>query len=279
MTSSIAATTANLTVPDGSLYYEVRGSGPLVAFVGAPMDAGPFQGVAELLADEYTVLTLDPRGHGRSVLNDPDSDSTPELRADDLARLIAAVGAGPAAVFGSSGGAVTCLALAQTHSELVHTVIAHEPPLRELLADRESYRAQTDEMIAAHRAGDAEGAWRKFFAMTGMEIPEPMLTQMLAQMTGPDRSAAEIASDDFFYEHELHPTSGWQPDLEALKTAPARIVIGIGDASAGQFCDKTSRALGAGMGIEPILFPGGHGGFTEDVEAFAKRVREVLREN
>src|SRR5947209_2695604 len=116
MTSTAPVTTGNLTVPDGSLYYEVRGTGPLIALIGTPMDADPFAAVAELLATDHTVLTADPRGHNRTVLNNPDTDSFPELRADDLARLIAHVDAGPAAVFGSSGGAVTTLALAQTHS-------------------------------------------------------------------------------------------------------------------------------------------------------------------
>lgn len=276
MTSTTAVTTGNLTVPDGSLYYEVRGEGPLIALVGSPMDAVPFTPVAELLATDHTVLTLDPRGHNRSLLTDPHTDSTPELRADDLARLLAHVDAGPAAVFGSSGGAITSLALAQTHSPLVHTVIAHEPPLRELLENRETVRTQTEAIFAFHAAGDDRSAWTEFFAMTGLQIPEPIFTQMLDKMTGPDRTPEEKADTDFFFEHELHPTSGWTPDIDALRTTPARLIIGIGDTSAGQFCDRTSRALAKALSIEPILFPGGHGGFTEDVEVFAKRVREVL---
>jgi pimeloyl-ACP methyl ester carboxylesterase len=102
----------------------VRGNGPLVVLVGAPMDASAFAPAADLLAADHTVLTTDPRGINRSVVDDPDQDSTPEMRADDLARLVAHLDAGPAAVFGSSGGAVSALALAQAHPELVHTVIA-----------------------------------------------------------------------------------------------------------------------------------------------------------
>lgn len=45
--------------------------------------------VAALLAADHTVLTTDPRGTGRSQLDDPDQDSTPELRADGLSRLLA----------------------------------------------------------------------------------------------------------------------------------------------------------------------------------------------
>jgi hypothetical protein len=53
------------------------------------------------------VVTHDPRGISGSPLDDPEQDSTPELRADDVAVLLDALGAESADVFGSSGGAVT----------------------------------------------------------------------------------------------------------------------------------------------------------------------------
>lgn len=128
-----------LVVPDAELYYELRGSGPLVVLVGAPMDADAFAPLADLLATGYTVLTLDPRGVSRSALK-PGGTSRPDQRADDLAALIRHVGAGSAVVLGSSGGAVSALALAQYHPDVVRTVIAHEPPLNRLLPDADDLR-------------------------------------------------------------------------------------------------------------------------------------------
>ncbi|WP_405495065.1 alpha/beta fold hydrolase [Nocardia sp. NBC_00511] len=268
------ATSGTVASPDGTLYYEIRGSGPLVALVGAPMDSGPFAPLADLLAPDFTVLTIDPRGHGHSPVTDPDKDSTPELRADDLALVLEHIGKGPAVVLGSSGGAITGLALALSRPDLVPTLIAHEPPLRELLVDRAEFEAQTDEVVAVYESGDTLGAIRKFFVMTGLFMPE----EVLQQMFGGERDQAAIASDDFFYKHELRTTSGWQPSLDGLRATPTQIIIGIGDESADKFCDRTSRALGAELGIEPVLFPGGHGGFMEQPEAFAVRLREVLQE-
>lgn len=272
MTSTASVTSGTVAVPDGTIYYEVRGSGPLIALVGAPMDSGPFGALADLLASDYTVLCPDPRAHGRSTVTDVDKDSTPELRADDLARVITHIGQGPAVVLGSSGGAITGLALAIDRPELVSTLIAHEPPLRELLDDRAELKARTDEIVTVYNTGDVIGAFRLFGAMTGLSMPE----EMLEQMFGGERDPRSIASDDFFYRHELHATSGWQPSLDALRATPTTIVIGIGDESAGQFCDRTSRALGVELGIEPTSFPGGHAGFMEQPDAFAERVREVI---
>ena len=92
------------------------------------MGAGGFGTLAGHFPDR-TVVTYDPRGVERSTKADPASPSTPEQHADDLHRIIAALGAGPVDLFASSGGAVNALALVAAHPEQVRTLVAHEPPL------------------------------------------------------------------------------------------------------------------------------------------------------
>lgn len=273
-TSTVPATVAALQVPGARLHYEIRGQGPLVVLVGAPMDATSFAPLAERLADAYTVLTTDPRGVSRSPVDDPEQDSTPELRADDLARLITHLDAGPAAaVLGSSGGAVSALALVQAHPEQVHTVIAHEPPFNDLLDDRQARHAAVQDIIATYLSGDRVGAWRKFLANANITLPEPVVQEMFGNEPGPQVAANET----HWFRHELRATTRWQPDLAALRAAKARIVVGIGEESRGQHCDRVSTALAAALGIKPTMFPGGHTGFVETPDAFATRLREVLR--
>jgi pimeloyl-ACP methyl ester carboxylesterase len=49
------------------LYYEMCGVGPAVLFIaGSTGDAGNFTRTADLLADEFTVVTYDRRGNSRS---------------------------------------------------------------------------------------------------------------------------------------------------------------------------------------------------------------------
>lgn len=268
-----SVTVSTLAVSDGRLYYEVRGYGPLVVLVGAPMGADAFAPLADLLAVDHTVLTTDPRGIHRSPLDDPDQDSTPELRADDLSRLIAHLDAGPATVFGSSGGAVSALALVQSNPELVHKIIAHEPPFYSLLEDREQLTAQTEELIATYLAGDVLGAWAKFMEQARIVLPDGVLEQWF----GGERDAQAVADERRWFTHELRGTAQWQPNLATLRAAASRIVIGIGEESAGQHCDRTSRALAAAIGIEPTTFPGDHTGFIDDPERFAARLRAVAR--
>jgi pimeloyl-ACP methyl ester carboxylesterase len=58
-------TTHYLDVPGAQLYYEVRGSGPVLLVVGQPMTSAPSGPLADLLADRHTVVTYD-RDHGGS---------------------------------------------------------------------------------------------------------------------------------------------------------------------------------------------------------------------
>jgi len=243
-----------------------------VVLVGAPMDAGPFGPLADLLADDYTVLTTDPRGINRSPVDDPGQDSTPEMRADDLSRLVAHVDAGPAVVLGSSGGAVSALALVQAHSEQVHVVVAHEPPLLELLPDSAERHAGSEVVIARWLAGDYAGSWRAFLENADIQLPEGVFEAVF----GGEPDAQALADTTYQNTHMLRPTTRFVPDIAALRSVASRVVVGIGEGSAGQVCDRTSRALAAELGIEPTMFPGGHTGFAEDPAGFAGRLRAVL---
>jgi pimeloyl-ACP methyl ester carboxylesterase len=236
------------------------------------MDANSFAPLADRLAADHTVLTTDPRGINRSPVDDPELDSTPEMRADDISRLIHHLDLGPAAVLGSSGGAVSALALAQAAPGHVHTVVAHEPPVIELLDDRDRLRALQEEIIATHRSGDVAGAGRKFLAMANITLPEPVFQAMFSG----ERSPQQAADDDFQNRHMLRQTTRWFPHVAALRSGRTRIVIGIGETSAGQLAERTSRALAEALGVAPTMFPGGHVGFVEDPDRFEARLRAVL---
>jgi pimeloyl-ACP methyl ester carboxylesterase len=238
------------------------------------MDARSYEALADLLADSYTVLTTDPRGINRSPVDDPNTDSTPQRRADDMFRLFKHLDAGPAVILGSSGGAVTGLALLEEHPEQVSTVIAHEPPLIELLDDRDKLRTGTEEMIAIYSTGDVIGAWAKFMAQANFDLPEGALEHMF----GGDRDPKYVADELRWFTHELRETVCWQPNLTTLQGFGTRIMVGIGEESSGQLAERTSLALAKALGLTPTIFPGGHTGFADNPVAFAPRLREILEQ-
>src|SRR3954454_3560521 len=167
MTLPSTATTHSVTVPGARLYYEVRGAGPLVLVIGSPMASADFASLADALAGDHTVVTYDPRGHANSTIDNPEEESTPESRADDIAAILDDLGAESADMLGSSGGAVTGLALVARHPGRVRTLVAHEPPLLELLPDAEEQRLATADIVATFRAEALHAAWRKFMVNAG----------------------------------------------------------------------------------------------------------------
>ena len=244
-----------------------------MVLVGAPMDAAHFAPLADLLAADHTVLTTDPRGVHRSRLADPDQDSTPQQRADDLSRLLAHLDAGPAAVLGSSGGAVSALALAAGPPRAgAHRDRARAAAGGAARRPRPSCAGRPTAMIATYRSGDVLGAWAQFMAQANIELPHGALEMMF----GGDRDPQAVADERFWFDHEMVPTIGWQPDVAALRAVPTRVVIGVGEESGGQLCERTSTALGALLGVGITRFPGDHIGFAEDPERFAGRLRAVL---
>jgi pimeloyl-ACP methyl ester carboxylesterase len=259
-------------VSGGTLYYEVRGSGPLLIITGAPMKAAEFGSLADALATDHTVVTHDPRGVAGSVLDDPATDSTPDRRADDLLSLLDALEAEDADVFGSSGGAVTGLALITRHPDRVRTLVAHEPPLLELLPYAADWREKIEGVVETSRQHGIGAGWGAFmqtagFATGGSDAPPP------PQTTPTDQ---DIADSVHFFEHELRGTTRYVPDFEALRPHTPRIVVGIGEGSSGLNTWETSKALAALLDIEPVYFPGDHAGFLGQPVEFADRLREVL---
>src|SRR3954471_24572829 len=173
MTLPSTATTHSVTVPGARLYYEVRGAGPLVLVIGSPMASADFASLADALAGDHTVVTYDPRGHANSTIDNPDEDSTAESRADDIAAILDDLGAQSADVFGSSGGAVTGLTLVTRHPGRVRTLVAHEPPLLELLPDAAAQRANTDAIIDTFHTAGVHAAWYQFMITWVFDMTAP----------------------------------------------------------------------------------------------------------
>jgi pimeloyl-ACP methyl ester carboxylesterase len=270
---------ATLKVPGARIYYETRGAGPLLLIIpGGPQDAGVFAEVSRRLSDRYTVVAYDPRGNSRSPTDGPPGELVLDVHADDAAALIQALGGGPAHVFGTSGGAQIGLDLAARHPELVRVLVAHEPPSMMLLADPSKEVAAAQSLHDTYRREGVEAAMGKFFADNGLaEGPE----EQAAPELPPDPEGAETfarVSGNFEYwlAHGLLALSLYRPDVDRLCAGKPRVVVGIGEESAGQPIDGMGRALATRLGTERVVFPGDHMGFETQPGPFAETLHRAL---
>src|SRR3989442_1907967 len=234
-----------LQVPGASLYYEVRGSGPVLLMMpGGPADARAFRHIAEPLATDYTVVTYDPRGLSHSTLDAPVQDERiVEIFADDVHRLLTATAKEPADVFASSGGAVIGLELAARHPEQVRMLVSHEPPAPALLADPARERAAMAEIVQTFRTAGIGPAMQKFMVQTRIRggppppppgEPTPEMREAMAQFQ---------RNMEFWLGHYFLAIAAYEPDLKALKAASTRIVPAGGEASPGQLAHSGELRL------------------------------------
>ena len=275
MTTTDGLISRSIDVPGARLHYEVRGAGPLLFVIGSPMAAAEFAPLAHAMAHDHTVVTYDPRGFAGSPVDDPDGPSNPDLRADDVIAILDELGAESSDVFGSSGGAVTGLALVTRHPGRIDTLVAHEPPLLELLPDAEQQRAATQDITDTFLRDGLQAAWMKFMVNAGFDLaafgdgpPEPH-----GEPVNPEQALAEGTR---FFVHDLAPTTQYLPDFDALRASPSRIVIGLGAESGHLLTKRTSVATAERLGVTTTEFPGDHGGFLGAPGEFADRLRQVL---
>lgn len=274
---STEVTTGTAKVRGATLHYEVRGSGPVLAMIGNPMGASGFGALAEAMATECTVVTYDPRGTGQTLVDDRTRTTTPEVLAEDVRAVLKQVTDDPVRLFGSSGGAVTGLALVVAHPDQVSLLIAHEPPLITLLPDADQV---TQDMEAIHqtylRAG-APAAMRQFVLAIGV-LGDEGARQFGASAHLDLAPAPKVpeTDDEFFLANQLRATTGYSPDLAALGAGTTRVVVGVGASSPGQLAHRAGVALADRLGLVAAEFPGGHGGFGEAVPGFALQLRDII---
>lgn len=267
--------TQTLQVPGARLYYEVRGTGPVLLMIpGGPADAGAFAGIADQLADSYTVITYDPRGNSRSTLDGSPTDVHVADHADDAHRLLAAVASAPAYVLGSSSGALVGLELVSRHPEQVDTLVAHEPPLADLLADAEQIRALRRRVYQTYLSQGVAAATAVFLAGSGLDGGPGQQEQPPSGQA--DDLARRTRNTEFFFAHQWVPLIGYLPDLAALRATPARIVVAVGVDAVGQLAHRAGVALAEHLATTAVSFPGGHVGFTTWPVEFAGALRTVL---
>jgi pimeloyl-ACP methyl ester carboxylesterase len=284
-------TTHTLETPEADIVYDVHGPAPAdsprppLLMVGQPMDATGFSTLASYFP-ERTVVTYDPRGLGRSVRKDGREGHVPVVQAGDIHAVIRALGVGAVEVFGSSGGAVAALALVTAYPEDVSTLVAHEPPLVGLLPDAEAAERAGKAFRDAYQGGGFGAGMAAFITMTAWkgEFTDDYFAQPPADPAqfGMPTEDDGRRDDPLMSDRSLAVTA-YNLDVDAVRAAPTRIVIGVGEESIDVMTGRTALATAAALGQEATVFPSHHGGFlggefgyAGQPEAFAKKLREVL---
>lgn len=279
--NSIATYTAKtLEVPGASLYYEVRGSGPvLVLMPGGPADATTFRKIEDRLAREYTVVTYDPRDLSRSQVHEPtDNDRMVEIYADDVHRLLNEVSPSrKALVFASSGGAAIVMDLIAKHPQQLEMVIAHECPSPDCQPDPEPVREAMADVCATCASEGLFPAMQKFMQLIGIQGGPPPASAGEPTPEELEQQALMQKNFAYFFGEYIRNVARYRPDFAAVKASGVRVVPAVGAESAGQLAHNGGLGMARILGTEAVVFPGDHGGFDGAAPEFGEKLLEALK--
>lgn len=282
-----------VTTDGADLYFERRGSGPALLMIpGGGGDGGVFDYVADLLADEFTVLNMDRRGNSRSALHEGPAKLRMEQQSADAVAVIAHNGFDTASVFGSSGGGVVAFDMAARFPEVIEAIVPHEAPLPKLMTDPTPYLELFDELdriVKTKGGGEGYLAFRTLHGkLHGHEVPPPSEAEIPIDRDGPvppdsgiDLAQRLAGNWSFFTIHEMRSFIDYVPDLDAIKRN------GVAIAPAGGMDNKddphhygfrTAVRIADELGVEFAEFPGGHTSYMqgEEPEGFVRALRSTL---
>ena len=278
---------STLTVPGAKLFYEVGGQGPLLIMIpGAAGTGEVFRPLIASLAERYQVVTYDRRGFSRSELDGPqDYDHRLDTDADDVRRLIMQLTdkrstpqSGsvdkPAIVFGNSSGATVALEVLIRYPERVDIVVAHEPPVVNLLPDAAKWIAFFDEVYDTYRQSVVTKAMHQFASgVLGSED-----SKVLARNMKLHTNEQNLANATYWMEHELRQYPRVGLDLDALTAHSEQILLVGGRDSQDQMTYQPGKVLAQKLGLDIVNLPGGHLGFMAYPTEFAHEFMDALKD-
>lgn len=231
-----------VTSCDGTrIAFERAGAGPPLILVEP---AGHFRGnsplgeLADLLADDFTVVRYDRRGRGDSTDTPP---YAPAREVEDLAAIVEATG-GPADVYGFSSGCLVALHASAAGVPLRRLVLL-EPPIEP--ASDDAAQREFTARLAARTGPDAV----EFF-LTGIGLPDDLLAGMRGT---PHWDAMVSVAPTLVYDSMLSEATDADllrrvrtPTLVLDSTGSGDDLTGMATTAAALLPNATARSLAGG---------------------------------
>jgi len=280
-TKQVMIQSGRVTTEGDDLFYEVRGQGkPMLMIAPGGGDGWHYSYIAELLADEFKVITYDRRANARSTMHVPQNFEISQQSRDAVAVLNAA-GETSAFVFGNSSGAVIALDMAKTQPQAVRAVVVHEAPVARVHPDaKKLQRFFAGVYLMAFRYGSSLAALRFFL---GVQLPVRELIKATREPNIHREQSKEpyISSQDataFLVKQELLPVTNYLPDVEGIKKNRVRVFVAVGQWALNKktWYAQAAQILAEQLCCELVTFPGHHGSYLDMPEEFAAALRNVL---
>lgn len=249
-------------------YVHRKGAGmPLVMVHGIISDSSFFEESAEILAEDYQVITYDRRGYGENT-QEKYSDYSVHAQAEDLAEILEAYCSEPAWVVGNSAGGLIAIEAALFYPELIRGMILIEPSLGYEETEREKLLSWNQELNQYVKEGRIKSALPAFSRITG---------------GGKGKKAASLKEIKRSYQNlfafmynELNEVQRYLPPAESLKRLPMPVLTAVTEEGRNSIFATSSETGAKKLGWPVVTLPGFHNVAKDLPREFAACIKELL---
>lgn len=249
-------------------YVHRKGAGtPLVMVHGIISDSSFFEESAEILAEDYQVITYDRRGYGENT-REKYSDYSVHAQAEDLAEILGTYCSEPAWVVGNSAGGLIAIEAALFYPELIRGMILIEPSLGYEETEREKLLSWNQELNQYVKEGRIKSALPAFSRITGGGKGKKS-----ASLKEIKRSYQNLSA---FMYGELNEVQRYLPPAESLKRLPMPVLVAVTEGGRNSIFATSSETGAMKLGWPVVTLPGFHNVAKDLPSEFAACIKELL---
>lgn len=270
--------------------YEQMGQGPLLIMIpGASGVNDSYMDTAEKLKSHFTVVLPDRRGYGYSELTQPmpasinQTHDTFKLEKDteDIQALAENLSDNPVYIMGIDTGAVVAMRLLEKFPELIVGAAVHEPLNATVFPNRTELEKEAQKISQAAEIEGIPAAMRIFeHTMKPSQLDMKVLVEDTiapCAVCAPDTMDSNSAeSTKIWMQYELRQYMDYKVDLEQLRKTNHKIAWLKGSASKGSLAYQAADLFARDIGGKAAEVAGGHFGYVQEPEAFAKDLSSIL---
>lgn len=273
-----------LELQGAKLRYHKVGNGPVIIFIpGANGTGDIFMPLAQQLKDKFTVVAVDRRGYGQSELTEPlpeeainpDSRYRVKRDAQDIAELAKSLSDDPVYVLGSSSGSIVAMHVLKEHPDVVKKIAFHEPPINTFLPDAKYWQDKNAEIIDIAINEGMPQAMKLFGETLQISKLDQQFMSKPAQAENDADSKKRFDEMLGWFKYEIRQYTESDISIDDFKKHKDIITLLNGTASKGSFPQEVNFFISEETGIKIIDIPGGHLGYVQEPEGFAKVLLEM----
>ncbi|NWK84773.1 alpha/beta hydrolase [Staphylococcus sp. GSSP0090] len=270
--------THTLELDGATINYYKEGQGPVLILVpGANGTGDIFLPLIDQLKNHFTVVAIDRRDYGQSQLTEPlperakqpDDDYRVKRDAQDIAELAKHLSNEPIYLLGSSSGAIVTMHVLKDYPEIIKEIAFHEPPINTFLPDSQYWKEKNDEIVDQVLTEGLQ-AGMKTFAQT-LHISS-IDAKSMSQPVSEDNEAQKEQYERMMFWAAYEIRQYTHSDITLADLAQYKDIVTLlnGTDSKGSFPQDVNFYISEQTRINIVDIPGGHLGYVQKPEGFAK---------